>query len=121
MKWYVLVLTMGNCVEVLFTLTTQLGVTLTTTWVGGDASCKSLMMLTVLGPSVANMALAALAVHVLLTAMTGCHGNRLRHVLVLGLFLLLSLPYPVSRVNLLLLLLRLLLLTRASPLLVSSG
>ena len=128
MKWYVLLMAVGNWVEVLFMWPVRLGVQLTSTWVGGDLSCKPLSLTAVLGPNVASMAVAALSVHVLLTAITGCHGNRLRHGLVIGLFLLLSLPFPVSKVRLLffLLLLKLLLFffflfVRRSPLLVSSS
>ncbi|KAL8598118.1 hypothetical protein ACOMHN_030404 [Nucella lapillus] len=98
LKWYVLTLTLANCIEVLFTLTYLLGSSIPQSWPGGDLSCKILMLMEPLGPSVANMALAASSVHVLLTAITGCQGNKLRHGLVLGLFVLLSLPLPVSKI-----------------------
>ena len=90
----------GNWVEVLFMWPVRLGVQLTSTWVGGDLSCKPLSLTAVLGPNVASMAVAALSVHVLLTAITGCHGNRLRHGLVIGLFLLLSLPVSYTHLTL---------------------
>ncbi|KAK7115836.1 uncharacterized protein [Littorina saxatilis] len=97
-KWYVLLVIAGNWLDVLFKMTTQLGVKVTHSWEGGDFMCKLLMLMSVLGPSLANMGVAALSIHVLLTSITGCHGNRLRHALVLGLFVLLSLPWPVTQI-----------------------
>ncbi|XP_076444118.1 uncharacterized protein LOC143282383 [Babylonia areolata] len=98
LKWYIVMMTVGNCLEVLFTLTTLLGSAINESWLGGDISCKFLMFMNPLGPSIANMGLAASAMHVLLTAATGRHGNCLRHALVLGLFVLLSLPLPLSKI-----------------------
>lgn len=89
----------ANWMEVLFTFSVNLRWTVTGTWEGSDASCKILTFLSALGPNMAAMALGALAVHVLLTTITGCQGNRLRHALVIGLFVLLSLPLPVSKVS----------------------
>ena len=100
-KWYLILLAVGNWVEVLFRFGLQLGWHVTETWRGSEASCKLLLALDLLGPSLTGMALAALSLHVLLTAITGCQGERLRHALVIGLFVLLSLPLPLSRVSLL--------------------
>ncbi|XP_070207493.1 C-C chemokine receptor type 6-like [Littorina saxatilis] len=96
-KWYIIMVSVANWMEVLFTFSVNLRWTVTGTWEGSDASCKILTFLSALGPNMAAMALGALAVHVLLTTITGCQGNRLRHALVIGLFVLLSLPLPVSK------------------------
>lgn len=98
-KWYMLLLAVANWLDVLFRFAMDVGLQMTKTWEGSEASCKFLVFLRTMGPSLAAMAVAALALHVLLTAITGCQGDRLRHVLVMGLFVLLSLPLPLSQVS----------------------
>nr|KAG5711529.1 hypothetical protein BaRGS_025956 [Batillaria attramentaria] len=97
-KWYVILLTVGNVLEVGFTVGLYLGWLETETWSSSRHACKFLVFMSTLGPNLANMALAALALHVLLTSITGNQGNRLRHALVLGLFVLLSLPLPLTQI-----------------------
>ncbi|KAK7503674.1 hypothetical protein BaRGS_00005213 [Batillaria attramentaria] len=98
-RWYVVLLTVGNVLEIFFTLGVEIGRQMTLGfWLGSAASCKFLMFMHSLGPSMANMAVAALSLHVLLTSMSGNQGNRLRHTLVIGLFLFLSFPVPISKI-----------------------
>ncbi|KAK7503672.1 hypothetical protein BaRGS_00005211 [Batillaria attramentaria] len=98
-KWYVVLLTVGNMLEVAFNRAFVLGWNNRETWTSTRNACRFLVFVSTLGPVLANMALAALALHVLLTSITGNQGNRRRHALVLGLFVLLSLPQPLSEVN----------------------
>ncbi|XP_076443407.1 adipokinetic hormone/corazonin-related peptide receptor variant I-like [Babylonia areolata] len=96
-KWYVALLALGNCLELAFRFGMELGWTSTITWeAGSEASCKLLMMLRAWGPQLAGMALAALSVHSLLTVITGSQGDRARHWVVMGIFVMLSLPVPLT-------------------------
>ena len=99
MKWYMVLLAVANWLDVVFRFGVDLGWRLTEMWEGTEGSCKFLMFLRAMGSSLAAMSLAALSLHVLLTAITGCQGDRLRHMLVIGLFVLLSLPLPLSMVS----------------------
>lgn len=99
-RWYVVLLTGANIVEVAFTVGLHLGWLETETWSGTREACKFLVFMSTLGPCLANMALAGMGVHVLLTSITGNQGSRLRHALVIGLFVLLSLPMPIAQIAL---------------------
>lgn len=94
---YVAFLTVGNILDALFALGVYIAWRVATTWNGSDFSCKFFMLARYLGPSLTSMAVAALAVHVLLTSVTGNQGSRLRHGIVIGLFALFSLPVPISQ------------------------
>lgn len=93
-KLYVVLLGVANVLEVAFTLGVHLGWMKDDNWITTDSTCKFLIFMSTVGPSLASMTLAALAVHVLLTSLTGNQGNRLRHALVMALFVVLSLPLP---------------------------
>lgn len=94
---YVAFLTVGNILDALFTPCVYIAWRVATTWSGSDFSCKFFMLARYLGPSLTSMAVTALAVNVLLTSVTGNQGSPLRHGIVIGLFVLLSLPVPVSQ------------------------
>lgn len=95
-----MLLVIGNMLETFFTIGVFLGRLLTDgVFQGSEVACKVLMFLYSLGPNVANMAVAALALHVLLTSLSRNQGNRLRHGLVLSLFVLLSFLVPSSKVS----------------------
>ncbi|XP_076465091.1 uncharacterized protein LOC143296940 [Babylonia areolata] len=96
-KWYIILLTVGLLLNVGFTQGFTLSVFVSQRFPGSTATCRLMVLMFSLGPSLCGMAVAALALHVLLTCITGCQGDRLRHALVMGLFVLLSLPVPFSK------------------------
>lgn len=99
-KWYIILLTLGNFIYVGFTQGTALTMAVSHSMGDGStAACRFFTFMALLGQSLSAMALAAMAVHVLITCLTGCEGNRLRHALVLGLFVLLALPMPLVKMT----------------------
>ncbi|KAL8560936.1 hypothetical protein ACOMHN_019920 [Nucella lapillus] len=100
-KWYIILMVFGNFLQVGFTNGTLLAGEVTRSLGGGStAACRFLVFMSHLGPSLTAMTLAALTLHVLLTCLTGCQGNRMRHGLVMGLFVLLALPMPLVKLSL---------------------
>lgn len=99
MKYYVIVLAVGNALEVTFSYGIELTRAQDSTWTTDTHACRFFMFTYFLGPSLANMALEALAIHVLLVGITGNQGENKRHVTVIGLFVLLSLILPLTRVS----------------------
>lgn len=99
-KLYLVVLAIGNWVEIWFSFAVQLGQASASTWQVTDSSCKFLLLMSTLGESLAAMAMAALSLHLLLTVITGGQGSALRHASVIGLFTLLSTAFPLYTVPL---------------------
>lgn len=97
-KYYLVFLTVGNMFDIIFTLGVHIVWLLLTSWDGSDLYCKLTMFARGLGPFLTSMAVAALAVHVLLTSVTGNQGSRLRHTFLIGLFVALSLPVPILQI-----------------------
>lgn len=99
-KWYVVLLAVGNCLEFLFRFSLALSGYLGEGGRGTAAACKSFMALRMLSMALPVMAVAALSVHVLLTAVTRRQGDAKRHAVVVGLFSLLSLPLALAQIPL---------------------
>jgi hypothetical protein len=56
------------------------------------------MMMAMLATTLPVMAVAALSLHVLLTAITGNQGNATRHAIIILVFVVLSLPLAFAQV-----------------------